>query len=97
MSGAVLPLPGASTLPPAQLAKIAASAKQFEQMALGALLSPMFQTVDTAHGVFGGGDAEEQWKPMLVSEIAKHIATHGGLGLARPVMEQMIRLQENAK
>ena len=97
MTAAILPLPGASTLPPAQLAKIAASAQRFEQMALGALLAPMFQTVDTAHGLFGGGDAEEQWKPMLVSEIAKHIATHGGLGLARPVMDQMIRLQENAK
>ena len=95
----VLPLPAApgASLSPAQLGKIAASAQQFESMALGALLQPMFQPVDTAHGLFGGGDGEDAWKPMLVTEIAKHIAAHGGLGLAKPVMDQMIRIQENKK
>jgi Rod binding domain-containing protein len=88
--------PGA-TLSPAQLQKIEASAKQFEAMALGALFAPMFDTVDTAHGAFGGGEAEAAWKPMMVTELAKAVAAHGGLGLARPVMEQMIRLQENVK
>ena len=86
-----------ATLSPAQLQKISASAQQFESMALGALLQPMFQSVDTAHGLFGGGSGEDAWKPMLVTEIAKHIAAHGGLGLAKPVMDQMIRLQENKK
>jgi Rod binding domain-containing protein len=86
-----------ATLSPAQMQKIAATAKQFEAMALGALLAPMFDTVDTAHGAFGGGEAEAAWKPMMVSELAKAVTAHGGLGLARPVMEQMIRIQENAK
>jgi Rod binding domain-containing protein len=86
-----------ASLSPLQLQKIAATAKQFEAMALGALLAPMFDTVDTAHGAFGGGEAEAAWKPMMVSELAKAVAAHGGLGLARPVMEQMIRIQENAK
>ena len=90
-------MPAGSALPPGQLQKIAASAQQFEAFAVGALLQPMFQTVDTAHGLFGGGDGEDAWKPMLVTEIAKHIAAHGGLGLAKPVMDQMIRLQENKK
>ena len=66
-------------------------------MALGQLLTPMFDTVDTSKGAFGGGDGEAAWKPMMVSELARHIATHGGIGLARPVMDQMLRMQENAK
>jgi len=44
--------------------------------------------------MFGGGEAEAAWKPMMTAELAKHVAAHGGLGLARPVMQQMLRLQE---
>jgi hypothetical protein len=66
-------------------------------MALGALLAPMFETVDSAKGLFGGGDGEAAWKPMMITELAKAVSAHGGLGLARPVMDQMIRLQETAK
>ena len=33
---------------------------------------------------------------MMTAELAKHMAAHGGLGLARPVMQQMLRLQEAA-
>ena len=85
--------PGA-TLSPAQRQKIAASAQQFEAMALGQMLAPMFDTVDTSKGMFGGGDGEAAWKPMMVSELAKSIAAHGGLGLAKPIEQQMLRLQE---
>ena len=87
--------PGA-TLSPAQKQKIAATAQQFEAMALGQMLAPMFDTVDNSKGPFGGGDAESAWKPMLVSELAKHVSAHGGLGLAQPIMQQMMRLQEAA-
>ena len=97
MSGLVLPAASGATLAPVQLQAISAAAQRFEAMALGALLAPMFDTVDTAHGLFGGGEAEAAWKPMMISELAKSVAARGGLGLARPVMEQMIRMQENAK
>jgi Rod binding domain-containing protein len=62
-------------------------------MAIGQLLQPMFDTVDTSHGTFGGGAGEEAWKPMLVQEFAKQIANHGGLGLAKPVYDAMMRMQ----
>ena len=88
--------PGAS-LSPATRDRIAASAKQFEAMALNELLTPMFNTVDSSKGMFGGGDGEQAWKPMMVTELAKQIAAHGGLGFARPVMDQMLRIQEKAK
>lgn len=97
MMSSLATLAASTTLPPAQVAKIAATAQQFEAMALTQLLQPMFDTVDTAHGVFGGGEAEAAWKPMMVAELAKGMAAHGGLGLARPVMEQMIRMQEAAR
>ena len=74
--------------------KIAKSAQDFEAMAIGQLLQPMFDTVDTSHGMFGGGPGEEAWKPMLVQEFAKQIANHGGLGLAKPVYDAMMRMQE---
>lgn len=63
-------------------------------MALGQLLAPMFDTVDSARGLFGGGEGESQWKPMMVSELAKAIGRAGGIGLAQPVMQQMLRMQE---
>ncbi len=81
-------------LPPQQVARIQKSAQDFEAMALGQMLAPMFETVDASKGPFGGGSGEESWKPMMVSELGKQVAKSGGLGLARPVMEQMLRMQE---
>jgi peptidoglycan hydrolase FlgJ len=90
--------PGASAASrpsqPADPAKIAKSAHDFEAMAIGQLLQPMFDTVDTAHDTFGGGPGEEAWKPMLVQEFAKQIEAHGGLGLAKPIYDAMLRIQE---
>ena len=94
----VLPLaaPPASPLPAGQVAKLRQAAEAVEAMALGELLKPMFETVDSAHGLFGGGHAEAAWKPMLVEHIAKRMAASGGLGLAGPIFTQMLRVQEAA-
>jgi Rod binding domain-containing protein len=61
------------------------------------MLQPMFDTVNTAKGTFGGGAGEEAWKPMMVQEFAKQMAAHGGLGLAKPVYDAMLRMQEANK
>jgi peptidoglycan hydrolase FlgJ len=76
--------------------KIWQAAKQFEAMAIGQLLAPMFNTVDVAHSTFGGGEAEATWQPMLVDAIGKQIEAHGGFGLAQPVYAAMLRAQEGA-
>ena len=47
--------------------------------------------------MFGGGEGEAAWKPMMVTAIAKQMTANGGLGLAQPIMQQMIRMQEHAK
>lgn len=83
-----------TTLPPGQAARAVAAARDFEAMTLGQLLQPMFDTTDTANALFGGGPGEEAFKPMMVNEMAKAIASHGGLGLAAPILAQMLRTQE---
>ena len=84
----------ASTLPPEKVTKLWQSAQEFEAMAIGQLLQPMFNTVDTAHSAFGGGEAESAWRPMLVDAIGKQMASHGGIGLAASVFDAMLRAQE---
>lgn len=93
-TGHVLLPPPATTASPEQQAKTRDAAAKFEAMAINQLLAPMFDTVDTSGGLFGGGEAEQAWRPMLISEIAKKIAQAGGLGLAEPVYQQMLRMQE---
>ncbi len=86
--------PTAAELADPTIAKTWKTAREFEAMTLGQMLAPMFDTVDSAHGAFGGGDGEQAWKPMLTQELAKSIASHGGLGLAVPVFRQMLQMQE---
>jgi flagellar protein FlgJ len=81
---------------PVPAAKLWKAAQDFEAMALGQMLSPIFETVDIAHSPFGGGDAEETWQSLLVSELGKMIASHGGIGLAQPVYQELLRLQESS-
>ena len=85
------------TLTPEQIAKTAQSAKDFEAMAVSQLLQPMFATVDTSKGMFGGGQAEATWKPMMVDEMSKMLVKNGGIGIADAVMKEMLRIQEGEK
>lgn len=84
-------------LTPEQIAKTRKSAQDFEAMAIGQLLQPMFKTVDSSKGLFGGGKGEATWKPMLVDEMAKTLAKNGGIGIADSVFREMIRMQETKK
>ncbi len=79
---------------PVMDARVWKAAQDFEAMAIGQLLEPMFSTVDTSEGFFGGGAGEQNFKPMLVTEMAKAVEQHGGLGLAAPVYAQMLKMQE---
>jgi|ERR1700710_920602 flagellar protein FlgJ len=97
MNVTAVPLAGAlakTALSPAQSEQTRKAAQDFEAMALGEMLQPMFKTVDTSKGLFGGGSGEATWKPMMVDELAKTIAKHGGIGLADSVMREMLRMQE---
>lgn len=88
------PITAGPVRPPAATGDLWKAARDFEAMAIAQLLQPMFDTVDTASGPFGGGSAETTWKPMMVQELGKQIAAHGGIGLAGPVYATMLRMQE---
>lgn len=85
---------GQHTLTPGQTEKTRKSAQDFEAMAVGQMLQPMFNTVDTSKGLFGGGKGEAAWKPMMVDEMAKMLAKSGGIGIADAVMKEMLHMQE---
>jgi flagellar protein FlgJ len=78
---------------PSDPAKMWKAAHDFEAMVLGEFLKPMFDTTDSKSNLFSGGEAEKTWKPMLVGEIGKQIAASGGLGLAAPIHDAMLRMQ----
>jgi len=89
--------PDAAELASPRAARAWHAAQDFEAMALAQLLAPMFDTVDTSAGPFGGGPGEQAFKPFLTDAIAKQMVARGGLGLAAPVFRQMLRLQEAAE
>jgi len=90
------PLRGAP--PPRETqAKLHKAAEDFTALALNEMLKPIFDTSDTSEGQFGGGAGERAFRPMMVNEIAKQMARNGGLGIAKPVYQQMLRLQEGRR
>ncbi len=84
--------------PPDITAKLRKSAEDFTAVALDEMLKPMFDGADaSSDGPFGGGAAERAFKPMMITEMAKQMARSGGLGIAEPVYQQMLRLQEQKR
>jgi Rod binding domain-containing protein len=73
--------------------KMRETAQAFEAQALSQLLGHVFATLGEPAGPFSGGQAEGQWRPMLVEAMAKDMARAGGVGLARPVLTEMLRIQ----
>ncbi len=89
----VLPQNLIASATPQQVASARKTAQQFEGMVLGQMLQPMFATTDFSKNSFFGGAAESTWQPMMVDEISKGIAKSGGLGIAEPVFQEILRLQ----
>ena len=84
----------AAPTPPDRAVQLRKAATEFEAVAIGEMLEPMFETVDTAHGLFGGGEAEATWRPMMVQAIGRQMAEHGGLGLGDAIYRTLMRAQE---
>ncbi|MDB5415763.1 MAG: chemotaxis protein chel [Rubritepida sp.] len=72
-------------------------AQNFESQVLAQLMQPAFDTVDTSKSSFGGGKAEEQWRPMMVEAFAAGAVRAGrGIGIQDMVLRHMIRMQDIA-
>jgi len=94
-AAAAAPIPAAgAALSAEQVEKTRRLAKDFEAMAVAELLRPMFKTVDSSKGLFGGGAGEAAWQPMMVNEMAKMLVKGGGLGIADAVLKEMLHMQE---
>lgn len=70
-----------------------AVAEEFEAVFLSSMLSQMFAGVPT-DGPFGGGQAEETYRGLLIEQYGKEIAAGGGIGIADHVARELLRLQE---
>lgn len=88
-----LAAPPPAPRPQGDRAALARAARDFEAMALGALLQPLFEGLGPSPP-FGGGAGEAMWRPLLVNEIARAIAEAGGVGIADAVLRQMLADQE---
>jgi flagellar protein FlgJ len=69
--------------------------KNFEQMFLAQMLTPIFDTLPT-DGAFGGGHAEQMMRSFQVDSYADTIMRSGGIGLAQNIAREILRLQETA-
>jgi flagellar protein FlgJ len=78
------------------IAALRRAAQDFEAMALGALMQPMFEGLARGRGFGGGGKGEAAWAPLLVTEYARITAANGGLGIGEMVLRQMLAAQERA-
>ena len=84
-----------NALPAANHGQIRRMSQEFEAHAIAAMFQPVFAALKT-DGPLGGGQAEAQWRPMLVDAIARDFARAGGIGIGAAVERTLLRAQENA-
>ena len=77
----------------ANLAAAKKTAQDFEGVFLSQMLGEMFASVPTDE-TFGGGPGEDMFRSLMVNEYGKEMAAHGGIGLAKSVLNEMIAMQE---
>ncbi|HEY9164309.1 MAG TPA: rod-binding protein [Magnetovibrio sp.] len=73
--------------------KIRKTAEEFEAVYLSQMLRPMFDGIEV-EAPFGGGQAEDMYRSLMVDEYGKSIAKSGGIGIADQVVREMLRMQE---
>ena len=78
---------------PAQMQKMDAAAQDFEAVFISQMLEHMFDGVET-NEMFGGGEAEDIYRSMMIDEYGKMMSKTGGIGLADHVKRQLLTLQE---
>lgn len=80
-----------------EMAKIGAAAQDFEAMYLTEMMRPMFEEVNRPDPMFGGGKGEEIFNGMMLDQYGKIMAKAGGVGLAKYVRAEMIKIQEESR
>jgi flagellar protein FlgJ len=75
--------------------KTEAAAKDFEAVFISQMLGHMFEGIKT-DGMFGGGNAENIFRSMMVDEYGKMVAQSGGIGISGALQSEMLAMQEKA-
>lgn len=92
LSSAAVTASKGKTLDTAKATKIA---KEFESVFVANAIKSMFEGVGE-DPMLSGGSAGLQWRGMLIDEYAKSVEDHGGLGMAKPIADGLLRVQETA-
>jgi flagellar protein FlgJ len=102
MSGAAQLDVSLSSLGGAQNAQIEAMLKikskaksasgEFEAMFLNSMFEQMNTKVD-GEGPFGGSGAQKVWRSFLTNQYAQLYAKSGGVGIAKHVYDELLKLQ----
>ncbi len=71
-----------------------AAAQQFEGVFLSQMLGQMFNGIETDQ-MFGGGAGEKMFRSLMIDEYGKEMAANGGIGLAKPILNQLLAVQEH--
>lgn len=77
---------------PAQRGRIEKTAQQFEASFLSQMFGQMFEGTEVS-APFGGGAGESAFRSFMTDAIAKSMAGHGGIGLAKSVTQEMLKMQ----
>lgn len=79
---------------PKNMAALKKAGQDFEAQFLSQMLGHMFEGIKSDK-MFGGGQAEEVYKSLMVDEYGKSIAKAGGIGIANQVVRSvMLQFQE---
>ena len=83
---------GLQTATPAQRDRIDKTAQKFEASFLSTMFGQMFEGTETS-APFGGGKGEDAFRSFLTDAVGASVAKHGGIGLAKSVAREMLKLQ----
>ena len=72
--------------------KAKAASEQFEAVFLNTMFQQMFTKVD-GDGPFGGSGALKVWRSFLTNQYAQMFAKSGGVGIAKHVYDELLKLQ----
>ena len=68
------------------------AAGEFESMFLNSMFEQMNTNVD-GEGPFGGSGAQKVWRSFLTNQYAQLYAKSGGVGIAKHVYDELLKLQ----
>lgn len=72
------------------------AAKEFEAVFISEMMKPMFEGTQ-AEAPFHGGQGEEIFKSMMLSEYGKMVSQTGSIGISHEVKDMMIQMQGSDK